>query len=171
MNKKMILKGKVHKFGNDVNTDYIISGRFKFKSLNMQELATHIFEDIHPGFFREIKKGDFIVGGKNFGCGSSREQAPLVVRESGVTAVLAESFARIFFRNCINVGLLAIECATARIASGDELEINLKEGTIKNRTQKETLKFKKLPDIMFAILEEGGLASYLRKNKRLEGRD
>ena len=170
MSKKMnktVLKGKVHKFGNDVNTDYIISGRHKFKSLNMQELATHIFEDIRPGFFRKIRKGDFIVGGRNFGCGSSREQAPLVIKESGVSAVLAESFARIFFRNSINVGLLAIECNTKMLNSADELKIDLRRGIIKNCTRKEALKFKKLPEIMLGILEEGGLASYLRKNKGL----
>jgi len=164
------LKGKVHKFGNDVNTDYIISGRYKFKSLNISELATHIFEDIRPGFFREIRKGDFIVGGRNFGCGSSREQAPLVIKESGVTAVLADSFARIFFRNSINVGLLTIECNTKMLNSGDELKIDLKKGIIKNCTRKETLKFKKLPEIMLGILKEDGLASYLRKNKRLENK-
>ena len=164
----MVLKGKVHKFGNDVNTDYIISGRFKFKSLNMSELATHIFEDIKPGFFREIRKGDFIVGGRNFGCGSSREQAPLVIKQSGISAVLADSFARIFFRNCVNVGLLTIECNTRMLNSGDELKIDSKRGIIENCTRKETLKFKKLPEIMLGILEEGGLAPYLKKNKGLE---
>ncbi len=164
----MVLKGRVHKFGDDVNTDYIISGRFKFKCLDMRELATHIFEDIKPGFFQKIRKGDFIVGGRNFGCGSSREQAPLVIKESGISAVLADSFARIFFRNSINVGLLAIECNTKMLNSCDELEIDLKRGIIKNCTRKEALKFKKLPEIMLGILEQGGLASYLRKNKRLK---
>ncbi|HCG76522.1 MAG: 3-isopropylmalate dehydratase [bacterium (Candidatus Ratteibacteria) CG_4_10_14_3_um_filter_41_18] len=164
----MILKGKVHKFGEDVNTDYIISGRYKFKSLNMKELSTHIFEDIRPGFFKEISQGDFIVAGENFGCGSSREQAPLVIKESGISAVLSKSFARIFFRNCINVGLLAIECSTEKIELSDVLEINLEEGIIKNLTRKKILKFKKLPGIMIQILKAGGLAPYLKKKKKFD---
>ena len=162
----MILKGRVHKFGDGINTDYIISGRYKFKSLNMEELATHLFEDIKPNFSKGVSKGDFIVGGMNFGCGSSREQAPLVIKQSGIAAVLAESFARIFFRNCINVGLLAIECDTKMIDSGDELGINSKKGTVKNLTQKKILKFKKLPGIMIQILKVGGLTPYLKKNKK-----
>ena len=161
----MVLKGKVHKFGDDVNTDYIISGRYKFRTLNMDELITHLFEDIEPLFFKKIRKGDFIVGGRNFGCGSSREQAPLVIKQSGIAAVLAKSFARIFFRNCINVGLLAIECNTRMIDSGDELEINLEKGIVKNLITKKILKFKKLPEIMIQILQEGGLTPYLKKNK------
>ena len=161
----MVLKGKVHKFGDNVNTDYIISGRHKFRTLNMNELITHLFEDIEPLFFKKIRKGDFIVGGRNFGCGSSREQAPLVIKQSGIAAVLAESFARIFFRNCINVGLLAIECNTRMIDSGDELEINLEKGIVKNLAQKKILKFKKLTEIMIQILQEGGLTPYLKKNK------
>ncbi len=161
----MILKGRVHKFGDDVNTDYIISGRYKFRTLRMEELITHLFEDIKPNFSKAIRKGNFIVGGRNFGCGSSREQAPLVIKQSGIAAVLAKSFARIFFRNCINVGLLVIVCDTKMIDSGEELEINLEKGIVKNLTTKKILKFKKLPEIMVQILKEGGLTSYLKKNR------
>ena len=95
----MIIKGKVWKFGDDINTDYIISGKYKFKTLDMKELASHVFEDIRPEFAKEVKPGDIIVAGKNFGCGSSREQAPLVLRAAGISAVVAKSFARIFYRN------------------------------------------------------------------------
>ncbi len=162
----MVLKGRVHKFGDDVNTDYIISGRYKFRTLNMDELIAHLFEDIKPNFSKEVRKRDFIVGGRNFGCGSSREQAPLVIKQSGIAAILAESFARIFFRNCINVGLLIIECNTKMINSGEKLEINLEKGIIRNLAQKKILKFKKLPEIMVQILQEGGLTPYLKKNKK-----
>ena len=106
------MKGKAHRFGNDINTDYIISGRHKFKTLDMDELACHVMEDLDPHFVKRLKKGDFIVAGKNFGCGSSREQAPLALKHAGVAAVLAESFARIYFRNSINNGLPALVCDT-----------------------------------------------------------
>ena len=99
-------------FGNNINTDYIIAGKYKFKSTDMNDLATHLMEDIRPGFIEEIEKGDFIVAGHNFGMGSSREQAPLVIKAAGISAVIAKSFARIFYRNCINVGLPVIECDT-----------------------------------------------------------
>ena len=132
----------------------------------MNELIAHLFEDIKPNFSLSIRKRDFIVGGRNFGCGSSREQAPLVIKQSGIAAILAESFARIFFRNCINVGLLIIECNTKMINSGEKLEINLEKGIIRNLAQKKILKFKKLPEIMVQILQEGGLTPYLKKNKK-----
>ncbi len=164
----MILKGKARVFGDHVNTDYIISGRYKFKTLDMQELAQHVMEDLRPGFADEVEPGDFIVAGINFGCGSSREQAPLAIMHAGISAVLASSFARIFYRNCINKGLPVVECETWGIAEGDELEVDLAAGTITNVTQGTTLEAAPLPDVMSAILAEGGLAAYLKKRGSFE---
>ena len=159
----MQLKGKAHKFGNDINTDYIISGRYKFKTLDMDELAKHLMEDLQPNFYERIKKGDFIVGGKNFGCGSSREQAPLAIKHAHISAVLAKSFARIFFRNCINVGLPAIECDTDSIKHGDVLMFDLEKGEILNRTKNGKIKFSPLPEMMQKILKAGGMINYMKK--------
>ena len=130
----MVIKGKAHRFSDDVNTDYIISGRYKFKTLDMNELGRHVMEDLDPGFYARLEKGDFLVAGKNFGCGSSREQAPLALKAAGVAAVLAESFARIYFRNSINNGLPALVCDTSQIADGDQLEIDLESGMISDTT-------------------------------------
>ena len=159
----MELKGKVHKFGNDVNTDYIISGRYKFKIQDPNELAKHVMEDLVPDFYKQIKKGDFLVAGRNFGCGSSREQAPMAIKHSGLTAVLAKSFARIFFRNSINIGLLLIECDTDRIKADDKLSVDIKNGIITNVTKGIELKIKTLPDFMVKILNDGGLVSHFKK--------
>lgn len=160
----MSMQGKVHKFGDDVNTDYIISGRYKFKTLDMRELAKHVMEDLDPEFFSRVKQGDFIVAGKNFGCGSSREQAPLAIINADVSAVIAKSFARIFYRNCINTGLPLIECDTDRIDAGDELEINLKEGILYNKTKGLEISITPLPPVMLKILSEGGLVEHFKKH-------
>lgn len=160
----MNLHGKAHKFGDDVNTDYIISGKYKFKTLDMKELAKHVMEDLDPDFYSKVRPGDFIVGGSNFGCGSSREQAPLAIINANVGAVLAKSFARIFFRNCINTGLPVVECDTDRIDAGDELDIDLAGGRITNITKGETLDVKPLPDVMITILGDGGLAAHFKKH-------
>ena len=160
----MILKGKTHKFGDDINTDYIISGRYKFSTLDMKELAKHVMEDLDPDFYKKIEPGDFIVGGKNFGCGSSREQAPLAIKNAGIAAVIARSFARIFYRNAINTGLPVIECDTGSIESGDLLEVDLKAGQIYNRTRDKRYKVKPLPGIMLRILNDGGLAQHFKKH-------
>ena len=160
----MKLHGKAHKFGDDVNTDYIISGKYKFKTLDMAELATHVMEDLDPDFYSKVTPGDFIVGGTNFGCGSSREQAPLAIINAKIGAVLAKSFARIFFRNCINTGLPVIECDTDRIDAGDELDIDLAAGRITNVTRGEELEVKPLPQVMIAILNDGGLAEHFKKH-------
>ncbi len=161
----MVLKGKAHKFGDDINTDYIISGKYKFKTLDMKELATHLMEDIEPDFYSKIKKGDFIVGGKNFGCGSSREQAPLVIKNAGISAVIAKSFARIFFRNAINIGLILVEADTDTIDSGNELEVAVEKGEIRNLTKKGVIKSSVLPDFMLKIIKAGGVVNYIKKNK------
>jgi 3-isopropylmalate/(R)-2-methylmalate dehydratase small subunit len=159
----MILKGKAHRFGDDVNTDYIISGRYKFKTLDMKELAKHVMEDIEPNFYEKISPGDFIVAGKNFGCGSSREQAPLAIKYAQISAILAKSFARIFFRNAVNVGLPVVEVDTERISDGDELEVNLEEGLVKNLSKNEVYEVAPLPSFMLEILKDGGLVKHFQK--------
>jgi len=158
------LNGRAHTFGDDLNTDYVISGKYKFKTLDMNELAKHVMEDIRPGFYDEIAKGDFVVAGENLGAGSSREQAPLVLKAAGISAVVAKSFARIFYRNCINVGLAAVEVDTSGISEGDELEIDVAAGVVRNVTKNVTLKSAPLPPVMMRILSDGGLAEHLKKN-------
>ena len=161
------MKGKAHRFGDDVNTDYIISGRHKFKTLDMDELACHVMEDLDPHFTKRLKKGDFMVAGKNFGCGSSREQAPLALKHAGVAAVLASSFARIYFRNSINNGLPALVCDTSGIEDGDTLEVDLGSGKIRNLTKGSEIDSHPLPRVMLDILSEGGLVEYMKKHGRL----
>ncbi len=159
----MIIRGFAHKLGDDINTDYIISGKYKFKTLDMKELAQHIFEDIEPDFIKKIKPGDIIVAGKNFGCGSSREQAPLVIKNAGLSAVVAISFARIFYRNAINNGLPLVECDTSNIDDGDELEINLEEGIVKDLTKGFQIEINPLPPFMMKLLQDGGLVEHFKK--------
>lgn len=160
----MILKGKAHKFGDNINTDYIISGKYKFKTLDMNELAKHVMEDLDPDFYSKINAGDFIVGGHNFGCGSSREQAPLAIKHAKIGAVLAKSFARIFFRNAINTGLPVVECDTNKIDAGDELSIDLASGKLRNETKNVDIKIKPLPQVMIKILNDGGLVEHFQKH-------
>jgi len=159
----MHFQGKAHKFGSDVNTDYIISGKYKFKTLDMKELARHVMEDLDPDFYSKVTPGDFIVAGANFGCGSSREQAPLAIKYADVSAVLAKSFARIFYRNAINTGLPVVECDTDQIDPGDELVVDLAAGIITNKTKGTTIPVKPLPGVMIKILNDGGLAPHFRK--------
>lgn len=149
---------------NDINTDYVISGRYKFKIQDPNELAKHLMEDLDPEFYSRIVKGDFLVAGSNFGCGSSREQAPMAVKYAGISALLAKSFARIFYRNCFNLGLLAIECNTDGIAEGDELEIDLDGGKIINKTKKQTIEIAPLPKTMQTLLADGGLVEHFKKH-------
>lgn len=158
------MKGRAHKFGDDINTDYIISGKYKFKTLDMAKLAEHLFEDLAPGFHLKVSPGDVVVAGGNFGCGSSREQAPLVMKGAGISCVVAKSFARIFYRNAINVGLPVVVCDTNGIEDGDVLQVDLAGGTIRNETREVTLNFNPIPDIMRRILEAGGLANYIREH-------
>ena len=148
---------------DDINTDYIISGRYKFKIQDPVELAKHVMEDLDPEFYSRLQKGDFLVAGKNFGCGSSREQAPQAIKYAGISAVLAKSFARIFYRNCFNLGLPAIECDTSSIAEGDELEVDLDAGVIKNKTKNKEVKIAPLPRTMQTLLADGGLVEHFKK--------
>ncbi len=165
----MILRGRAHKFGDNINTDYIISGKYKFKTLDMNELAKHVMEDIDPHFYEKVKPGDFIVAGKNFGCGSSREQAPRALSAAGIRGVLAQSFARIFFRNAINCGLAALECDTSSIEDGDELEIDLLTGKVVDHSRGIEIKAQPLPPVMVDILREGGLVEYFKKYGSIQG--
>ena len=158
-----MLKGKAFKFGDDISTDHIIPGKYAYLRSNLPELAKHVMEDADPKFASKVKQGDFIVGGNNFGLGSSREHAPLVIKMAGVKAILAKSVARIFFRNAINLGLPILLCNTDDINDGDELEIELAKGIIRNMTNGKQLPFSKIPDVMLKILDEGGLLPYIEK--------
>ncbi|MBN1827591.1 MAG: 3-isopropylmalate dehydratase small subunit [Deltaproteobacteria bacterium] len=160
------MKGTAHKIGDDINTDYIIAGKHKRDTFDAALMAPHLFEDLDPGLASRIKPGDIIVAGKNFGCGSSREAAPMVIQAAGVSAVLAPSFARIFFRNAINIGLPLLQCDTSAIDDGDLLEIDIAGGVIRDKTHKKDISFKKLPEAMSAIFREGGLVPYLKKHKQ-----
>jgi 3-isopropylmalate/(R)-2-methylmalate dehydratase small subunit len=159
-----VLRGKAHRFGDGVSTDHIIPGRYAHLRSNLPELAKHVLEDADPAFASQVKPGDFVVGGNNFGLGSSREHAPLVIKMAGVSAILAKSVARIFFRNAINLGLPVLICNTDKIDDGDELEIDLAEGTVRDKTNGSVLTFGKIPDVMLAILNEGGLIPYIQKH-------
>lgn len=159
----MILKGRAWKFGDNISTDHITPGRYYHLRSNMPELAKHVMEDANPEFPQKMKEGDFVVGGENFGMGSSREHAPLSLKIAGVSAVLAKSFARIFYRNAINVGLPLLTVDTDKIEEGDELEVDLTSGKIKNHTKVSTLKAQPMPNAMIRVLEEGGIVNLIKK--------
>ena len=158
-----MLKGKAFKFGDNISTDLISPGRFFHLRSNLPELAKHVMEDADPTFASRVRAGDFVVAGKDFGLGSSREHAPLVIKMAGVSAVLAKSAARIFFRNAFNIGLPVLICDTDKIDDGDELEVDLTNGTIKNLSTGAALTFGKIPEVMLSILKEGGLVPYIKK--------
>ena len=158
-----MLRGRAFKFGDSISTDHIIPGRLAYLRSNLPELAKHALEDADPTFASRVKAGDFIVAGSNFGLGSSREHAPLVIKMAGVSAILAKSVARIFFRNAINQGLPVLICDTTLIDDGDELEVDLAAGIIKDITNGNQLTFNKIPEVMLRILDEGGLIPYIQK--------
>lgn len=160
----MVLKGKVWKFGDSISTDLICPGRYFHLRSNLPELAKHVLEDADPEFAKKMNKGDFVVGGSNFGLGSSREHAPTIIKLADVSAVLAKSFARIFYRNSINVGLPLLECDTDKIDEGDELEVDLSAGLIKDKTKGLELKANPLPKAMINILNDGGLVAHIQKH-------
>lgn len=162
----MKLTGKAHRFvpNDDINTDYIISGRYKFKVDDMNELAKHVMEDIDPEFASKVTKGDFVVAGRNFGCGSSREQAPRALMAAGVAAVIAESYARIFYRSSFNVGLPLIECDTGWIVEGDEMMVDIDKGEIVNVRTGQTARTSPIPRTMQVLFEDGGLIPHLNKH-------
>ncbi len=160
----MKIRGKAWKFGNDINTDEIIPARF-LNTTDPQELGSHCMAGIDEDFVKKIKKGDIIVAGKNFGCGSSREHAPVAIKGAGISCVIAESFARIFFRNAINIGLPIIELPSAskEIEEGDVLEIDLDKGVLKNVTRKKEYRISKFPGFMQEIINAGGLLEWVMK--------
>ncbi|MDP3041383.1 MAG: 3-isopropylmalate dehydratase small subunit [Candidatus Omnitrophota bacterium] len=165
----MSITGKSVKLGDNINTDFIISGRYKFAITDIKELAKHIMEDIDPNFAQKISPGEsIIVAGNNFGMGSSREQAPLVIKEAGIVAVLSRQFARIFFRNGFNIGLPLIETDTSKIDEGDQLQIDLDKGLVKNLTKGMDLEIKPLPKFMQDLLAEGGIINYYKKYGELK---
>jgi 3-isopropylmalate/(R)-2-methylmalate dehydratase small subunit len=158
------MRGKAWTFGDDISTDHIAPGRLLHLRGNLPELAKHVMEDADPGFAAAMSPGDFIVGGRNFGLGSSREHAPRIIRIAGVGAVLAQSFARIFFRNAINVGLPLLQCDTSGIDQGDELEVDLEGGEVRNVTKGTVVRFVPLPPVMVKILGDGGLVDHIKKH-------
>lgn len=152
--------------GDNINTDFIISGRYKFSITDMKELAKHIMEDIDPEFPKKIRPGNsIIVAGENFGMGSSREQAPLVIKESGISAVVAKSFARIFYRNGFNIGLTLIQADTSKIKEFDDLLIDLDKARIEDLNQGISLPIQPLSKIMQTLLADGGIVNHLKKHQ------
>ena len=158
------MQGKAFKFGDNISTDHIAPGRLFHLRSDLQEFSKHVLEDADENFAKNMKKGDFVVAGNNFGLGSSREHAPQIIKIAGVGAVIAKSFARIFYRNAINIGLLAIECDTDGIDAGDELDLDIKAGTLKNLTKGTITAIEPLPDVMIKLLEDGGLIEHIKKN-------
>ena len=159
----MEVKGRVFKYGDNVDTDVIIPARY-LNTPDMKELASHCMEDIDKDFVNNVHKGDIIVANKNFGCGSSREHAPIAIKESGISCVIASTFARIFYRNAINIGLLAIECDTDAIDDGDELELDIEKGIITDLTNGSIIQIEPLPPVMIKLLKDGGLVEHIKKN-------
>ncbi len=160
----MTIKGNAWKFGDDISTDLIAPGRYFHLRSNLEEFAKHVLEDADPKFASKVQSGDIVVGGRNFGLGSSREHAPTIMKLAGVGAVVAQSFARIFFRNAINVGLTVVECDTTEIETGDKLEVDLEKGILHNLTKIKKFKFSPLPKAMRFILEDGGLVNHIQKH-------
>jgi 3-isopropylmalate/(R)-2-methylmalate dehydratase small subunit len=165
----MKVSGKAIKFGNNIDTDVILPGKW-LSLINPNELAKHAMEGLDPEFPNKAEKGIIVVGGKNFGCGSSREQAPLALKYAGVKCVLAETFARIFYRNSINIGLPVIECKgiSEAVEEGDELTVDMEAGEIQNLSKRQTLQGTKLPPFIMEILSDGGLIENLRKRLNKE---
>lgn len=162
----MIIKGIAYKFADNINTDVIISGRYKFSISDIKELSKHVMEDIDPGFHKRIKPGNsIIVAGENFGMGSSREQAPLVLKTAGITAIVAKSFARIFYRNSFNIGLPLIEADTSKIKDKDMIVVDIEKGLLNNLTKTQSIKINSFPEIMQKLLRDGGIVKHFKKYK------
>lgn len=162
----MKANGRVFKYGDNVDTDVIIPARY-LNTSDAKELAMHCMEDIDADFIKKVEKGDIIVANKNFGCGSSREHAPIAIKESGVSCVIASTFARIFYRNAINIGLPIIECeeAVKSIDAGDELEIDFNTGVIKNKSKNQEYQGEPFPEFMQKIINSNGLVNYIKSEK------
>ena len=159
-----IFKGKAHVYGDNIDTDRIIPGKYT-KTLDMSHLAAHVLEDLDPDFRTHVKPGDILVAGENFGCGSSREQAPIALQAAGISVIVARSFARIFYRNAINIGLPLVEVAHD-IQNGSSVEVDLLKGEVLDLATGKRHKASNLPEVMLEILQAGGLVSYLRERKQ-----
>ena len=159
-----VRRGRAWKFGDNISTDLLCPGRVYHLRGNLDELAKYTLLDANPEFAKNVKKGDIVVGGVGFGTGSSREYAAIVLKHLGVKAVVAKSFARIFYRNAINIGLPLLEADTSQISEGNELEVDIEGGTVNNKTKNTTLKGKALPEVMVKILNDGGLIPHIRKH-------
>lgn len=173
MTIEALKEGKAWRFGDNVSTDLIVPGRYFHLRSDLPRLAEHVLEDaeiegVKENLIQVMSEGDYVVAGNNFGLGSSREHAPIIIKLAGVSAVLAKSFARIFFRNAINVGLPVIQCNTDRVYTGDVLKVNLKEGYIENLSRSLRIPFHPLPEVMVKILKEGGLVPYIQKYQGFE---
>ncbi len=153
----------VFTYQDNIDTDRIIPGKYT-KTLDMSTLAAHVLEDLDPMFSKTVQQGDIIAAGFNFGCGSSREQAPIAIKMAGISVVIARTFARIFYRNSINIGLPLLEIREHDIEKGDDIEVNLSEGKVLNKTKNKTYFAAPMPQVMIDILNEGGLVEYLKKN-------
>ena len=160
----MNANGTVHKYGDNVDTDVIIPARY-LNTADHKELASHCMEDIDKGFVKKVKDGDIIVGGYNFGCGSSREHAPIAIKAAGISCVIAKTFARIFYRNAINIGLAILECpeASEKISDGDQVSVDFDTGVITNQTKNETYQAEPFPDFIKEIIRSGGLLKSLNQ--------
>ncbi len=159
-----IIRGRVWKFGDNISTDHIAPGRYFHLRTNLPELAKHVLEDADPEFPKKVKPGDIIVAGNNFGLGSSREHAPRIIKIAGVGCVIAKSFARIFYRNAFNIGLPLLTADTDKIDEGDELEIDLEKGIIKDLTKGIELQSTPIPPFMMRLLEDGGIVEHIKKH-------
>ena len=157
------LRGVAHVYGDDIDTDRIIPGKYT-KTLDLEDLADHVLEDLDPEFSSRVQEGDILVAGENFGCGSSREQAPLAIQAAGVSVVVADYFARIFYRNAINIGLPVVEVGPHDIEDGNKLEVDLAKGVVQDLTAGRRYEATQMPQVMIEILEAGGLVTYLREH-------
>ena len=162
------LSGKAWVFSDDISTDHIAPGRYFHLRSNLPELAKHVLEDAREDFAGKVEPGDFVVAGHNFGLGSSREHAPTIIKLAGVSAVLAKSFARIFFRNAVNIGLPVIMLDTSGIGEGDQLELDMEKGILKNHSNKKEISFQPLSNEMMKILGDGGLVEHIKKHGEIK---
>jgi 3-isopropylmalate/(R)-2-methylmalate dehydratase small subunit len=165
----MIIRGNAWILGDDISTDHIISGKYRFESLSLEDMLPHVFEGVIPSFYRSVKKGDIIVAGKNFGIGSSREHAPLLLKMIGISAIIAKSFGRIFYRNCINIGLpvLTAHLIPDVTANGDLIEIDFTQSTVINLSRKIEERFTPFPKEILDIILNGGIIEYIKKKGAL----
>lgn len=162
-NGKVTLQGKAHVYGDNVDTDRIIPGKYT-KTLDQSQLAAHVLEDLDPKFSKRVQEGDILVAGENFGCGSSREQAPVALKAAGVSVVVAASFARIFYRNAINIGLPVVEIGRHDISNGHDVHVDLVKGVVEDLDVGQRYEAAKMPQVMIDILQAGGLVAYLRQH-------